>query len=144
MADLAHRRTLSRALKLVVRAGPAHVCLGPRDRFVDDAVVALSSAGVLRELQIGVGDTAQVLFGGVFDADQLVAGGLVKREQFIELQMDSHTVLVLALLDEKNHQEGDDSGSRIDNELPVFREVKDRTAEEPDADGYDRKAKRIR
>lgn len=56
----------------------------------------------------------------------------MRSEQFIQLQMDDAAILVLALLDQKHHQERHDRGSRIYDELPSVRIVKERARYDPE------------
>ena len=48
----------------------------------------------------------------------------MRREQFIQFQMNGHAILVLALLNEKDHQERDDGRARVDDQLPAIGEMK--------------------
>ena len=57
----------------------------------------------------------------------------VRADEFVQLQVQRLGVTVLGVLDEENHQEGDDRRTGIDDELPGVREMKERAAGGPDA-----------
>jgi len=63
----------------------------------------------------------QIVFVQVFDADHPIARLLGCGKQFIEFQVQRDAVLVLALLDQGHHQERDDRGASVDDQLPILR-----------------------
>ena len=66
----------------------------------------------------------------VLDADEGVLGG-AGADQFVELGLDRRAVPVLRVLDQENHQEGDDGGAGVDDELPAIGEAEDRPRHGP-------------
>src|SRR6478609_1705332 len=67
----------------------------------------------------------------MFDPDKRIMRGADTNE-FIELDLNGGAVAVLGILDQEHHQEGDDRRSRIDDELPCIRILKQRTRDRPD------------
>lgn len=67
-------------------------------------------SGLSGEFKVSGGDSPQIALGRSFDTDQTVIGVIVCGEQFIEFQMNGDAVLVLALLDQEDHQESDNGG----------------------------------
>src|SRR5215471_3520890 len=55
-------------------------------------------------------------------------------DQFVEFQLDCLSVSILGVLNEKDHQEGDDRSARIYDQLPRVAEVKHRTCDDPNDD----------
>lgn len=51
--------------------------------------------------------------------------------EFVELEMDCTRITILSVLDEEDDQEGDDSGSCVDDELPSVGKVEERPTERP-------------
>ena len=70
----------------------------------------------------------------ILDVDEPVAGAMNRGYQFIELQVDGLGILVLASLNEEDHEKCDDGGTRIDDELPGIGVVEEGSADEPDHD----------
>jgi hypothetical protein len=54
--------------------------------------------------------------------------------QFVKFDLNSFCVTILGVLNQKNHQEGDDGRSGIDNKLPGIAEVKDWSGYDPNDD----------
>src|SRR5262245_33999704 len=61
--------------------------------------------------------------------------------ELVELQMNGGGVAVLGALNQEHHQERDDGGARVDDELPGVREAEERTRNGPDDDDRERGAK---
>src|SRR5690606_39232829 len=80
----------------------------------------LAGAHRLGEPPIAFGDLVELFLVQVLDIDEFFAGALQGHEQFIELDVQRAAVLVLVLLDQEHHQEGDDGGSGVDHQLPHF------------------------
>ena len=55
-----------------------------------------------------------------------------RRHQLVELQVDRVRVLVLRPLDEEHHQEGDDGGAGVDDELPAESDNEEGDRHRPD------------
>lgn len=58
----------------------------------------------------------------------------VAADEFIKLHLDGNAVSVLGILNEEDHEEGDDGRSGIDDELPGIAEMKHRTGDQPRKD----------
>lgn len=72
------------------------------------------------------GELSKVLFVQLLNADadhSVITRLAICYEQLVQLEVNGNTVFVLALLDEKNHQESNDGCARVDHELPVLREM---------------------
>src|SRR5262249_26784182 len=55
-------------------------------------------------------------------------------DELVQLELDGERVLVLRALDEEHHQEGDDGGAGVDDQLPGVGEAEQRSGPEPDDD----------
>ena len=51
--------------------------------------------------------------------------------QFVQFDMHRLRVTVLGILDQEDHQKGDDCGSRIDDELPSIAKAEEWTGDQP-------------
>ena len=78
-----------------------------------------------------VADRLYLGVGHVLDADELAAGRLHGADQLVELGLDRRRVAVLRVLHQEHHQEGDDGGTRVDDELPVLGEAEQRSGQRP-------------
>ena len=58
------------------------------------------------------------IVGLVLGANELIVGGLDGADQFIELEVHGQGIAILGVLDEEDHEEGDDGGAGVDDELP--------------------------
>ncbi|TSC97424.1 MAG: Uncharacterized protein Greene101449_1208, partial [Candidatus Peregrinibacteria bacterium Greene1014_49] len=83
-------------------------------------------ACITRELLITVFDRHQ--FFKIHEGIVCVA---IAADEFIELHLHRNAIAVLSVLNEKNHEEGNDGGSGIDHELPSVAETEHRTGEKP-------------
>ena len=54
-------------------------------------------------------------------------------DQFVELGLHGRAVAVLRVLDQEHHQEGDDRGAGVDDQLPGVAKAEDRPASPPRA-----------
>lgn len=80
---------------------------------------------------VELGDITQILFVEILDADHAIARLFGSCKQLVQLQMHCNAVLVLALLNQKHHQERDDGGTGIDDELPVLGILEDMSKRSP-------------
>src|SRR5690606_15735650 len=87
-------------------------------------------AVLLRRLFALLPERLDFLFGKVLDADEGVFP-LADADQFVELGLQGGAVAVLRVLDEEHHQEGDDGGAGVDDELPGIGEAEERAAYRP-------------
>lgn len=92
----------------------------------------------LQELAL---DALELIFRHVIKVDEAGSRALRTAEQFVELQLNYARRAVLCILDKEHHQECDDRGARVDNELPRVRIIKVRTRHGPyqnDHAGYEK------
>src|SRR5688572_12751113 len=90
--------------------------------------------GHVRQAAVVAVEHLQVALVHVLDVDQAVAGPLHGGHDLVELELNGQRLLVLAALDEEDHEEGDDGGPRVDGHLPGARIVEDGAGQEPQHD----------
>src|SRR5262245_10625999 len=78
----------------------------------------------------------ELLFCAVFQVDQAVAGTLGASNQFIELEMNRSRIAILSVLNQEHHQESNDRGARIDDQLPGVGEAEDGPRNGPHNENY--------
>ena len=76
----------------------------------------------------------QILIGEGFQIHQAIARPGEAANDFIELKLDRLRVAVLGILDEEDHQESDDRGPSVDDQLPGIGIMKDVAAQAPNND----------
>ncbi len=64
-------------------------------------------------------------------------GTLGGADQFIKLELDRRRVAVLRVLDQEHHQEGDDGGPGVDDQLPGVAVVEQGPGQEPQREDRD-------
>jgi hypothetical protein len=79
---------------------------------------------------------AQLLIAQLFRDCKAVPGSLCRDEQFIELCVNRLAVTILSVLDEENHQKGDDCRSRVNNQLPGVGKLKEGACDPPNYDDH--------
>ena len=79
----------------------------------------------------------EILVGQFFQIDQFIPSAFDGANDLVEFQMDCLRVAVLRVLDEKNHEEGDDGRAGIDDKLPGVRIMEGRAGYAPDDDDED-------
>src|SRR4051812_12394871 len=72
----------------------------------------------LAYLAIACGEEVELLLRQALDVDELIARPLRREYQFVELQVQGLGLAILGVLDEEDHQEGDDGRPRVDDQLP--------------------------
>jgi hypothetical protein len=63
-------------------------------------------------------DLLDVRFGHLLQVQKRVPGGIVHANEFVELQVKRLGISALRALDQEDHEERDNRGSRIDYQLP--------------------------
>src|SRR5262245_61735456 len=111
-SDRRSRSTLPRARVVTPLAELIERLLGARTIFIVQAL--------------------QILILHVLDRCETVLGPADRDDQFGKLELDRERVAVLGVLDQKHHQECDDGGRRVDDELPGIAEAEERTRDRPD------------
>lgn len=84
-------------------------------------------------------DLIQLFVRHLVERDEAGSSALDPAKQFIELQAHNARLPVLRVLNKKDDQKRDDRGSRVDDELPRIRIVKQRAGRAPGDD--DRRSK---
>ena len=87
-------------------------------------------------LELGV-ELRQIVITEIFQTDVVQVSALGGAQQFVELDLDGLTVAVLGVLNEEDHQEGDDCSAGIDDQLPRVRVMEKRTSQSPDENDED-------
>src|SRR4051794_24178117 len=93
---------------------------------------------VFAELHVVLFEFLQLFFIILLCAHHLVVGLSDCTEEFVEFEMHGHCITVLAVLNQEDHQERDDGGAGVDDELPCARESKEWSCGSPDDDEQDR------
>lgn len=107
--------------------------------FVAHPLYSTCRIGILRHAFESLFERRQVVVTEIFEADVLSACAVCSAKEFIEFDLDGFTVAILGVLDEEDHQKGDDSGACIDDKLPSIRIVEEWSSCRPDNDCRDRK-----
>jgi hypothetical protein len=76
----------------------------------------------------------QVLIRESFKIDKFVSRALNRSDYLIELQMNGFSVAILRVLNQEHHQEGNDGGAGIDDELSGIGVMKSRSSRAPNND----------
>jgi len=69
----------------------------------------------------------------MFDADEGIAG-CAYADEFIQFNLNSSTVAILRILDEKDHQKSNDGRARVNDQLPCIGKPKQWTGDGPNDD----------
>lgn len=100
-----------------------------------DSACATGAGGDFFDLMVQLG---KLFVGQVLEAHIVLASALGSTQQFVELELDGFAIAVLGVLNEKYHQEGDDSRPGVDDKLPGVTKLKHRARGRPyqhDEDG---------
>jgi hypothetical protein len=73
----------------------------------------------------------------IFQVHEAVSRAFNGMNQFVELEMNSFSVAILGVLDQKHHEECNNRRARIDYQLPSIGEMKERARQSPDNDEAD-------
>src|SRR5687768_12412184 len=96
---------------------------------------ALRSPGADAPLRLQPGELplhlVELLIGAILEIDQLVARRIDAADQLVELEVERAGIAVLSALDQKHHQERDDGGAGVDDQLPGVGVAKNRAGERP-------------
>ena len=66
---------------------------------------------------------AELLIGQFFGEDELVVGALGGDDQLVEFRLEGEVIPVLGALNQEDHEECNDNGRSVDNELPSIGEA---------------------
>jgi len=98
--------------------------------------------GLLGQLEIVTFQLLQLLFRHFLEIQDRIPGAVHCTDKLVQFDLHCGAIAILGVLDQEDHQEGDDGGAGIDDELPGITEVKNRTGRRPDED--DRRGNRKR
>lgn len=76
----------------------------------------------------------KLLIGKVIVIDEFIARVFDCANEFVQFQMNCFCVAVLRVLNQKNHEKGDDCGGRVNDQLPGIGKMKSGASKEPDED----------
>ena len=105
------------------------------------AVAAVGAAANALEFAL---EPIEFLIAQVFEINKAGASAADAAEKFVQFEVKSFGVAVLGVLNNENHQKGDDGRAGVDDELPGIGEVEHRTEHGPDHDGGERQQKGCR
>src|SRR5262245_15080120 len=91
-------------------------------------------AGLSRELSVTRLDVIELLLRELLEVEERVVRALDGPDQLVELEVHRLAVPVLRVLDEEDHEKGDDRRPRVDGQLPAIAEVEERPRHSPDGD----------
>lgn len=93
-------------------------------------------------LLIVLGEFLKFLVAQFFNVDHLVMGMLDRANNLIQFELQCTSVAILGVLYQKNHQERNNGGRGINDELPTIRVVEVRPGKAPEGDTRYRDEKR--
>src|SRR5260221_11011505 len=101
--------------------------------YLSDMTVGLSPGLGLDPREL-LPEFFQFFVAEFFEIDQVSSGAFYAADQLVELEVDRFRVAVLGVLDQEDHQESDDGGAGVDDELPRVGEMEDWAGGGPDDD----------
>lgn len=97
--------------------------------YLSDLGIAEFDEFILQELQL--------IILHVFDVDERIARRVDRLNKLIELEVNRARVAVLRILDEEDHEEGEDGRTGVHEELPFLGIMEERARERPKKDERD-------
>ena len=82
-------------------------------------------------------EPVELRLGQLLEVEERVVRTVERADDLVELDLNGRAVAVLRVLDQEDHEERDDRGRRVDDELPGVAEAEDRPADDPDDDDED-------
>src|SRR6266480_5273826 len=76
----------------------------------------------------------QILVRKLFKIDQFISRAFDGTNDLIKFQMNGFGIAVLGVLNQEHHEEGNDRGGGVDDELPGVGKMKSRPSEAPHGD----------
>src|SRR3989304_7963128 len=99
------------------------------------ATAPLEMAGdLLRQSLIVLAQLLKLLIVKLLEIEQRIASFLRHVDELVELDLHGAAVSILRILDHEHHEEGDERGCSVDDELPSVAITEQRTCEAPDED----------
>ena len=86
----------------------------------------------------------ELFVSGLFDVGDVIVGVFHRQNELRQFDLESLCVVVLRVLNKKDHEESYDRRAGIDDELPGVAVVKDRATYAPHQDHRDRRQKKQR
>jgi nitrogen fixation protein FixH len=86
----------------------------------------------------------QVLFGQLLQVEQYIVSAFQGADDLVELELQGLVVAVLRVLDQEDHQKGDDGRRRVDHQLPGVAIVENGSREYPRRDDEEGQQERNR
>jgi hypothetical protein len=77
-----------------------------------------------------------LIFRQILKPHHAVLGVFIRADEFVQLQLNCRGVAVLGVLDQEHHEESDDRGAGVDDELPGIGVAESRAGDRPGRD-YD-------
>ncbi len=105
-------------------------------RDIAACLMALLSTGT--DLFVGSGELIELDLRKVLYIDHFVFCFVYRMDQLVQFQMNGSGIAVLGILDQEDHQECDDRGAGIDDQLPGVGVMENGTGKGPDDDDPDR------
>ena len=96
--------------------------------FVDFGMESFNGArriGAVHDAMDVLLNCGDIFVAEVFKADIVAASAFGGTNQLVEFELNGFAVAVLRVLDEKDHQEGDNGGASVNDELPCVRIVEE-------------------
>ena len=76
-------------------------------------------------------ETLEFFLRQILCVEHAVISCLDGKDQLIQFHLHRFAIAILCILNEEDHQKGDDRGTRINNQLPRITKVKDRPSNSP-------------
>ena len=121
-------------------------CTGVRARLPFGGAAALRRPSSWLSVHLGAPPAVivqglELFVAKVFGCRVFIFRALHRQNQLGEFELDGQSIPVLGVLDEEDHQKGDDGRAGIDHELPSVAEVEKRAGNDLDDDNGDRQEK---
>ena len=98
------------------------------------AACLLPFLSVGTDLLVGPGELVELEVRQILYVDHFVFCFIHGVDQLVQFQMDGPGIAILSILDQEYHQECNDCGAGIDDQLPGIGVMENRTGEGPDDD----------
>src|SRR5260221_14387032 len=96
------------------------------------------------KLTIVIAELIEAALRQVLEIEQGILSPQIGTDELVDLDLQRLGIAVLRILDDEDHQKGDDRRRRIDGKLPHVRKTEERSAQRPSEDEQDRDRKNQR
>src|SRR4051812_27886929 len=104
-------------------------------RYVGVALaMAQALARLLGDAAVLGADRVELLVFQFLEIEERIVSAFGEADELVELHLDRFRVAVLRALDQEHHEESDDGGAGVDDQLPGIAEAEERAAESPEDD----------